>query len=378
MIRIVADEKIPFLKGVLEPYAEVLYMPGRQISAETVKKADALLIRTRTICNEQLLKGSRIKFIGTATIGYDHIDTGYCDHKKISWVNAPGCNSSSVQQYVSAALLRIAAENDFYLRDKTIGIVGVGHVGSKVEKFARTLGMKVLLNDPPRSRQEKDVEFTSLDNIIDEADIITLHVPLNNDEQDNTYHLFGSEILGRIRKGIWLLNTSRGEVVHTEALKDVITKEKLAGTVIDVWENEPELDIPLMHMAFLATPHIAGYSTDGKANGTAMVVSKLSELFGFPLTGWSPQGIPEPDLPSIDIDCNGKSNEDIIRKAVFHTYNIIEDDVKLRFDPSLFEKLRGEYPVRREFPSFNVRLVGGNQIAARQLKSLGFSVEEQV
>lgn len=375
MIRVIADENIPFLKGVLEPLAEVVYLPGKQITKDVVRNADALLIRTRTVCNEQLLKGTHVKFIGTATIGFDHIDTDYCKKRGIKWVNAPGCNSSSVQQYVSAALLRIAAENDFYLRDKSIGIIGVGHVGSKVEKFARTMGMRILLNDPPRSRREKDTEFYDLATVLEEADLLTLHVPLIMDGQDRTYHMFNKEIFGKIRKGAWLINTSRGEVVETEVLKEVLADERIAGTVIDVWENEPELDIPLMHMSFLATPHIAGYSTDGKANGTSFIVRELSACFGFPLDDWTPEAIPPAPAPVYDILCNGKSNEDIIRKAVFHSYNIIEDDVRLRFDPSRFEKLRGDYPVRREFPFYTINLNGGNHIAGRQLKALGFKVK---
>lgn len=378
MIKIIADQNIPFLRGVLEPFSEVIYLPGKQITREVVRNADALLIRTRTTCDETLLKGSPVKFIGTATIGFDHIDTGYCDKKGIKWVNAPGCNSSSVQQYVAGALLKIAAENNFFLRDKTLGIVGAGQVGSKVEKFARTMGMRVLLNDPPRERREKDTAFCDLDTILAEADIITLHVPLIPEGQDKTYHLFGRERFEKIRKGAWLINTSRGEVVETEVIKNVITHETLAGAVIDVWENEPELDIPLMHMAFLATPHIAGYSTDGKANGTAMIVREMSAYFGLPLNDWSPAEIPPPANPAFDIICNGKSNEDIVRKAVFHTYNVIEDDVKLRFDPSRFEYIRGGYPVRREFTSYSVTLKGGNHIAERQLNDLGFKVVQQV
>lgn len=375
MVRIVADDNIPFLKGVLEPYANLTYLPGKQITREVAVKADALLVRTRTSCNEELLSGTPVKFIGTATIGFDHIDTDFCNKREIRWINAPGCNSFSVQQYVSAALLRIAGENEFNLSDKTLGIVGVGHVGSKVEKFAKTMGMKVLLNDPPRSRKEKDTQFTSLERILAESDIITLHVPLILHGQDKTRHLFDKNVLGMIKKGAWLINTSRGEVVDTEVLKDVVTHENLSGIVIDVWENEPELDIPLMHMSFLATPHIAGYSTDGKANGTAMIVRELSRFFGFPLNGWSPDKIPLPLLPEFDIVCNGRSNEEIVRKAVFHTYNIIEDDVKLRFDPSRFETIRGKYPVRREFPSFSITLKGENHLAKNQLKDLGFKVQ---
>jgi erythronate-4-phosphate dehydrogenase len=374
MIKIIADENIPFLKGVLEPFSEIYYMPGRHITNQEVKDADALLIRTRTICNEELLNNSRVKFIGTATIGFDHIDKEYCDRNGIKWISAPGCNSSSVQQYIASALLRIASENGFSLKDKTIGIVGVGNVGKKVEKFAGIMGMRILLNDPPRARKEKNILFSDLETLLKESDFVTLHVPLNLRGRDKTFHLIDRDTLRMMKEGSWFINTSRGEVVETEALKQAITNERIGGTVLDVWENEPELDIPLMHMAFLATPHIAGYSTDGKVNGTAAIVRELSSFFGFPLTDWSPEQVPPPRLPEIIIDCNGKGNEEIIRRSVFHTYNIIEDDVKLRFDPSLFEKIRGNYPVRREFPAYTVSLRGCSMGIANQLKDLGFNV----
>ncbi len=375
MLRIIADENIPFLKGVLEPYADIKYMSGRQISRDAVKKADAILVRTRTQCNESLLRNTSVRFIGTATIGFDHIDTEYCRMKGIKWVNAPGCNSSSVQQYVASALLRIASEHRFMLKNKTIGIVGVGNVGSKVASFAKIMGMRVLLNDPPRQRKEKNNEFSDLDTILRESDIITLHVPLTFEGQDKTFYFFNKDIFDNTKQGAWFINTSRGEVVNTEDLKKAISGEKLAGSVLDVWENEPELDIPLMHMSYLSTPHIAGYSTDGKANGTVIIVRELSNFFGLKLSSWTPERIPEPVSPSLIIDVNGKNTEEIVRRSVFHTYNIIEDDVKLRFDPSLFEKLRGNYPVRREFPAYTINLRGDNHEAAELLNKLGFRIK---
>ena len=374
MIRIIADDKIPFLKGVLEPYAKVIYLPGNQIKRNSISGTDALLIRTRTRCDPELLSGSTVKFIGTATIGFEHIDTDFCEKNDIKWTNAPGCNSSSVQQYLAAALLRISAEPGFSLKDKTLGIIGVGNVGSKVQNLANALGMNVILNDPPRARKERKKIFASLEHLLNESDIITIHVPLNMDGQDKTFHLFNSETFSKIKKGCWFINSSRGEVVETEALKDALGGERLAGAVIDVWEREPEIDIPLMHMTFLATPHIAGYSADGKANGTSMIVNDLCESFDIPLGDWYPTEIPAPPEPVLTIDCNGKSNEEILRRAVFHTYNIVEDDVRLRFDPSRFEKERENYPVRREFPCFTIDLKDGNEEITKLLKSLGFKV----
>jgi len=374
MIRIIADENIPFLKGVLEPYADINYLPGSQINRNSISDADALLVRTRTRCNSELLSGSRVKFIGTATIGFDHINTDFCDNNNIKWTNARGCNSSSVMQYIASALLRISAEAGFSLKDSTLGIIGVGNVGSKVQKLAGAMGMRIILNDPPRERNEGSDIFSSLSHLLNGSDIITLHVPLNADGQDKTLHLFNNETFSNVRKGAWFINSSSGEVAETEAVKDALGGEILKGTVIDVWEREPEIDIPLMHMSFLATPHIAGYSADGKANGTSVVVRQLSEFFNLPLTDWYPSEIPAPPAPLIPIDCNGKGNEEILRKAVLHTYNIVEDDIRLRFDPTRFEKERENYPVRREFNAYTVELRDGNDEISQLLQSLGFKV----
>lgn len=374
MIRIVADDKIPYLKGVLDSFADVTYLPGNQITRDIAMKADALLVRTRTKCNAGLLEGTPVRFIGTATIGFDHIDTGYCETNNIKWINAPGCNSSSVQQYIASALFRISAETGFDLKNRTLGIVGVGNVGSKVEKFARAIGMKVLLNDPPRGRMEKDKRFVGLDRILRESDIITLHVPLNKEGIDKTLHFFNKETFKKIRKGAWLINTSRGEVVDSEALKDALADDLLSGVVLDVWEKEPEIDIPLMHMSFLATPHIAGYSADGKANGTAMAVNALCTAFKIPLTNWFPAEVPPPAEPVFVLEINGRGDEDILRRAILHTYNIIEDDIKLRFDPSRFEKVREEYSLRREFQAYTIKLKGSSDKISEILKEIGFIV----
>ncbi len=373
-MKIVADDKIPFLRGILEPYAEVIYMPGQAITRKILSDTDALLTRTRTKCTEGLLRGTKVRFIGTATIGFDHIDTQYCEKNGITWKNAPGCNSSSVQQYVAAVLLKMASEFRFSLKGKTAGIVGVGNVGSKVEKLLGILGMNVLLNDPPRSRKEGDKNFISLVKVLAESDIVTLHVPLNIVGEDNTWHLLNEKNLKKMKKGAWLLNISRGEVVETSALKKILSAGKLGGAVLDVWENEPDIDIELMAKTFLSTPHIAGYSTDGKANGTSMIVNSLSEYFDLPLKNWYPDSVPAPDHPVFPIDGIGKTEEDILREAVNHTYNIETDDINLRFSPSDFEKQRGEYRMRREFTAYTVRLNGGTKKVRKMMEGLGFKV----
>jgi erythronate-4-phosphate dehydrogenase len=374
-MKIVADNKIPFLKGALEPYAEVIYIPGNQISKQDLTDSDALLIRTRTKCTERLLEGTKIRFIGTATIGFDHIDTHYCESQKITWTNAPGCNSSSVQQYIAAALLKISSGSDFNLKNKTLGIIGVGNVGSKVEMFARAIGMNVLLNDPPRRRAEGSKNFHSLETVLSESDIITVHVPLNLTGEDFTFHLFNHESFGMMRRGAWFINSSRGEVSDTQSLKQVLRRGRLNGAIIDVWENEPDIDLDLMNLALIATPHIAGYSTDGKANGTAIVVNSLGKFFNLPLDNWYPGNVPSPASPCISIDCNVKSEEKIIREAVNYTYNIDEDNLKLRHSPADFEKLRGEYPLRREFTSYQVELNGGTETVRQILKNIGFTIK---
>lgn len=374
MIRIVADDKIPFLTGALEPFAEVVYMPGKSITREVLMNVDALFIRTRTKCTESLLKGTKVRFIGTATIGFDHIDTKFCDSHKITWTNAPGCNSSSVQQYITAALLKLSHDHHFNLKDKTIGIVGVGNVGSKVEKSARILGMNVLLNDPPRARKEGSSDFVQLSNILYESDIVTVHVPLNIVGTDKTYHLFNTKSFKKMKKGTWFFNSSRGEVTDTASLKTSLSSGKLGGAVLDVWEHEPDIDIELMAKTYIATPHIAGYSTDGKANGTAMVVNSLCSFFKLPLKNWYPQNVPVPFSTEISINGKGKKDEQIIREAILFTYNIEEDDIRLRLSPADFEKQRGDYPLRREFTSFSVNLKGCSATSHKALEAMGFKV----
>jgi len=374
MLRIIADDKIPFLRGVLEPFADIKYLPGNMIGNEHLKKADALLIRTRTKCTEKLLSGSNISFIGTATIGFDHIDTRFCDRHQIRWINAPGCNSSSVQQYISAALLKMAGDFKFRLRDKTLGIIGVGNTGKKVEKFAKLLGMNVLLNDPPRARAEGEKHFVHLDTLLKESDIITIHTPLNIVGEDKTYHLINDKSIKKMKKGVWLINSSRGEVALTSALKRALCTGKFSGVVLDVWEHEPDIDHDLFDITFLATPHIAGYSTDGKANGTSMIVNALCNKFNLPLRNWYPDNIPIPPVSEFNIDTKNKDVEDVIREAVTHSYNISEDDIKLRFSPSDFELQRGNYAVRREFHSFSIKLTGGTKKVRTILEDLGFKV----
>lgn len=374
-MKIVCDNKIPFLKGVLEPYAEVVYLPGKETTPEVVRDADALITRTRTICNEALLKGSSVKVIASATIGYDHIDTAWCERNGILWKNAPGCNSHSVEQYIASVLCTLARRFSFSFKDMTLGVVGVGNVGSKVARTAGLLGMKVLLNDPPRERREGPEGFTDLDTIVEKADIITLHVPLFKDGPDRTWHLFDRKRISRLRPDQILINSSRGPVVDNSAFKEALLRGALKAGVLDTWEKEPELDRELLGALAIATPHIAGYSADGKANGTAASVRTVSECLGLPLTDWSPRDIPAPTQRlDFSIDARGKSLQDILSEAILHTYDVREDDARLRVAPEAFETLRGDYPIRREPTAFTLRPSGASRGASTTLSSLGFNV----
>ena len=374
MINIIADDKIPFLKGALEPFASIRYMDAMGIDRKAAANADALLIRTRTRCNGSLLRGSRVKFIGTATIGVDHIDTGYCDANSIRWTNAPGCNAASVQQYIASVLANLVIRHDYSLYGKTVGIIGVGHVGKKVETLARLLGMNVLLNDPPRARTEGNSGFVSLERILKESDIISLHVPLHRTGEDKTLRMINENTLDLFKTGSWLINTSRGEVLEGGALKSVLSAGKLSGAVLDVWENEPSVELQLLDKAIIATPHIAGYSIDGKRNGTIKVVRSLGEYFGLPLKSWEPSLVPEPDKPDIFLDCADNSVEKLICKAIIHTYDVTKEDLSFRSDPLDFEKLRSNYPVRREFHSYNLILMNGTIHIKEIFENLGFKV----
>lgn len=373
MIKIVSDDKIPFLKGTLEPFAEIKYLAGSKITAHDVADADALITRTRTKCNAALLQNSAVKFIGTATIGFDHIDYQWVDEKGIEWTNAPGCNSGSVKQYMAAAFSLLIKEKGISLKGKTIGIVGVGNVGKKVAEVAKAFGMNALLNDPPRQRAEGG-NFVSFDEVVAESDIISFHTPLNRDGIDKTFHLFDKSLISNLKRGVVICNTCRGEVIETEALKDALQQGVVGHAIIDVWENEPLIDLQLLDNVFVATPHIAGYSLDGKANGTAMVVQALSKHFDLPLKDWFPATIPTPEQPVICVELSQHSQEQILADIILHTYPIRRDDLMLRQSVETFEDQRGNYPLRREFEAYSVENHGFSSELKQVLIDLGFTV----
>lgn len=330
-MKIVVDDKIPYIRETICQLAdEVVFLSGAAITADDVKDADVLVVRTRTRCNQQLLEGSKVQLVVTATIGYDHIDTQWLDKAGIRWTNCPGCNSGSVAQYIECSLLLLEQQKGLSLRQSTIGIVGCGHVGSKVKAVAERLGMRVLVCDPPLGNPE----FVSLDEIERNSDVITFHVPLTKEGDYATWHLANDDFFHRLSRVPYIINTSRGEVVDNKALLLAIEEGRVRDAIIDVWENEPHPDATLLDKVFIGTPHIAGYSADGKTNADNMVIDAICQQFGLSHPGI----IAPPALPK-DFHYTGNPLE---------LYNPMDDSQKLKAEPSHFEQLRNNYPLRRE------------------------------
>lgn len=340
-LKIVADKAIPFLEGVFDPYADMTYLPGDKIGPEDVRDADVLMVRTRTKCNADLLEGSKVKFIATATIGTDHIDFPYCDSRGIVVRNAPGCNAGGVMEYVFSALYGLASRKSISLQGDTIGIIGVGHVGSLIERMGRALGFKILKCDPPRAEAEGSFGFCDLEYLLQNSQIVTLHVPLD----ETTRGMANSEFFSLMQPGAFFINAARGEVVCDDALKAAIPK--LGPVIIDTWNHEPDIDLDLMDKVAIATPHIAGYSYQGKQNGTAAAVRAVAHYFGitelyefFPKTD-----LPENEAVKLDLK---DLNQGEIASVLQYNYPIFTDDFMLRLNPDNFDKLRSEYNYRRE------------------------------
>ena len=346
-MKVIIDDKIPYIKGIIEGFdidVNVIYMPGASFTPQIIHDADALIVRTRTKCNKALLSGSNVKFIATATIGFDHIDTEYCKEAGIYWTNCPGCNSGSVAQYIQSVLLLLEKEKGLKLNELTLGIVGVGHVGSKVSAVANKLGMRVLHCDPPRAEQESDNSFCSITDIADQCDIITFHTPLARSGKYPTFHLADESFLQSLNKKAIIINTSRGEVVDNQALRYALVERRIEDAVIDVWENEPNIMIPLLNKVFIGTPHIAGYSADGKANATQMSLDALCRFFKISAKAQ----INPPSPANIEIQTKDR------KEALLQIYNPLNDSNKLKTNPEKFEWLRGNYPLRREESAYKI------------------------
>ena len=341
-MKIVADMHIPFLEGVFEPYAEVVYKPGPDITREDCLDADVLITRTRTRCNAELLEGTSVKLISTATIGTDHIDLPWCGTHGIEVYSAAGCNAGGVMDYVFSALYGVAARKKIPLQNAKLGIIGVGHVGRKVERAGRKLGFEILRCDPPRAEREGPEGFHTLDEVLAEAQIVTLHVPLD----ETTRGMANDDFFAKIQPGAIFINAARGEIVDEAAL--LRARPKLGALVIDTWCNEPDVNQRLLIECDIATPHIAGYSYQGKQNGTAMAVRAVARRYGIrELEDFYPE-TEDLDLHPVLLDAEGKSQGEIAAMLQYN-YPIFTDDFMFRTEPQGFEQLRSQYQYRREF-----------------------------
>lgn len=330
-MKIVIDDKIPYIRDAVAAITDdAVYMDGSAIKADDVRDADAMIVRTRTRCDERLLGGSRVRFVGTATIGYDHLDTAWLDRAGICWTNCPGGNASSVAQYLRSVLILLARFHGVNLVGTTIGIVGCGHVGTLVCDVALSFGMRVLVCDPPVGASG----YVSLETIEREADIITFHVPLTRDGAYPTYHLADEAFFSRLVRRPFIINTSRGAVVDNGALLRAIDDGIVRQAIVDTWEREPHVDLRLLDRVYIGTPHIAGYSADGKANADNMVLDALCRFFGVA----APPVVLPPPLPSGFVYTGDP----------LQLYNPLDDSRRLKAYPDKFEYLRGNYPLRRE------------------------------
>lgn len=376
-MKIIADENLAYPKELFSQFGEVVLINGRHITNSALKNADALLIRSVTKVDESLLRGSDIKFIGTATIGTDHIDTEYLRSENIVFSSAPGCNSYAVAEYVIAALLNTALKNDFCLRDKSIGIVGYGNVGKKVAKLCGAFGMKVMINDPPLFREGKITRNTPLDRIL-ESDIISLHVPLHYKGRDKTYHLINKERLESIKNGSIIINTSRGSVIDENALINVASKKNLK-LILDVWDNEPFISERILEVTTLGTPHVAGYTFEGKVNGSIIICEALASFLGKTAL----RSVVVPPVSDSEMEFIPESKIELaVNRIIGKIYNV-ERDHNMLFRSLLkpfeergeyFDKLRKDYPLRREFNNYLIKVNSEFTDESKLLNSLRFKV----
>jgi len=380
-VKIVADANIPLLREAFGPLGEVRALPADAITPSAVADADALLVRSVTRVDADLLDESRVRFVATATIGTDHVDTAYLAQRHIGFASAQGSNARSVAEYVLAALCVLARRAGRDLFGLTVGIVGVGNVGGRLAGMLEALGLAVLRNDPPLARRTGDPRYLPLDALA-EADVVTFHVPLTRTGRDATHHMVNAGLLERLQARVWLLNTSRGAVADTETLAEALDDGRLGALVCDVWEGEPDIPAHLLERADLATPHVAGYSYDGKVSGTRMVLEALREHFGIE-RAWDPGPLmPPPAHPRVEVPA-GAGAQEALGRAVRAAYDIERDDARLRevlerppeVRAACFKALRRDYPVRREFPETTAVLGEADPAIAETLVAAGFPVE---
>ncbi|WP_338922385.1 4-phosphoerythronate dehydrogenase PdxB [Pseudomonas silesiensis] len=374
---IVADENIPLLDAFFEGFGEIRRVPGRSIDRATVEQADVLLVRSVTNVNRALLEGSKVRFVGTCTIGTDHLDLDYFQRAGITWSSAPGCNARGVVDYVLGSLLTLAEIEGADLTQRTYGVVGAGEVGGRLVKVLKGLGWKVLVCDPPRQAAEGG-DYVSLEQIIEQCDVISLHTPLKKHGAQSTWHLFDKTRLNQLKPGAWLINASRGPVVDNTALRQVLLQREDLQAVLDVWEGEPEVDVALAELCVLATPHIAGYSLDGKQRGTAQIYQAYCRFLGQPEQVSLSDLLPASWLSQVTL--NGQSDPAwalaMVCRAV---YDPRRDDADFRRSlvgnvseqRAAFDALRKHYPLRREIDGLQVRVEGDSPLLHKMVAALG-------
>jgi len=380
-MKIIADENIPFVAECFSSIGNVEAISGREMTSTIVSDADVLLVRSVTRVDTDLLAGSKVRFVGTATIGFDHIDVEYLSRNKIGFASAPGSNANSAAEYVITALLNIAKRHSIDLEGKSIGIIGVGNVGGRVAKKASALGMKLFLNDPPLQRQTGAPKYLPIGELFD-CGFVTLHTPLTFEGEDKTFHLADDKFFKSLKKGCIFFNASRGGVVDSGALKAAIEESRLQATVLDVWENEPNIDVELLEMADIGTPHIAGYSLDGKISGMIMIYKAVCEYFGLEAEFEIEDFLPEPAVRQLRIDPNTDNEQAALADAVQKIYNIREDDARLRRickkpvekRGEFFDSLRKNYPIRREFQNTRIVLESPCKSIEDKLAGIGFKI----
>ncbi|NOX64598.1 MAG: 4-phosphoerythronate dehydrogenase [Chlorobi bacterium] len=380
-MKIVVDENISFGKEAFENFGDVELIQGRKITNENLVNADALIVRSITNVNENLLANTKIKFVGTATIGTDHIDKNYLSKNNIQFAYAPGCNSFAVTEYVYSAITYLSNKHGLDIEEISIGIIGYGNIGTKVAAVADALGVKVVINDPPLQRFSKEKKFFSLEEAL-KCDIVTFHVPLNLDGVDKTVHLLNENNISLIKENAILINASRGPVVDNNALKNRLKKGKNIFAVLDVWEKEPDYDLELMELVEIGTPHIAGYSFEGKVNGTTMIYEQLCKFLNVKPT-WKPK-LPEVEDNIISLEEKEKNIE--ILTAIFNkSYQIKNDDLLMREASGFsrdekithFDSLRKNYNLRRELINYTAQINSHSQINKKVLSSLRLNILEK-
>ena len=386
-MRILVDEDIPFARETFADFPDVRGGSGHHLTRSVIGDADVLVVSSITPVNSGLLDGAQVRFVGSATIGTDHIDMGYLRSRKIDFVSAPGSNSRAVAEYVLAALVHAAVLTGRGLQSSSLGIVGAGHCGSYVAELAGVLGMQVLLNDPPLARQTGDPRYVPLEKLY-ECDFLTFHVPLTRGGSNPTYHMVDCEFLMRLKRGAVLINSCRGAVIDEKALGAALDSGHLAGAVCDVWENEPCIDRDLLERVMIGTPHVAGHSQEGKARAIRMVRDEMCLRLNLPQADTLPEVILENSDPcSIRVPCPAMdtSREELLGYCILNAVPIIRDDAELRSVAAenssgwgpIFDSLRKNYRHRREFGAFGVSFAPGcGQPVQEAARLLGFGVED--